>query len=156
MPILVTNKRANFDYEILDKYEAGLVLFGHEVKAVRAGNVSLSGSYITFKAGPAGLPEAFLVNTHISLYKHTSGIADYDPTRTRKLLLGRKEIERLVNKKQEQGLTLVPLNIYTKNSFLKLQFGVARGKKRYDKREDIKRKDLDRDRRRALKGERLD
>jgi SsrA-binding protein len=156
MPILATNKRANFDYEILDKYEAGIVLLGHEVKAVRAGNVSLAGSYVTLQAGFSGSSEAYLINAHISLYKQASNIINYEPTRSRKLLLNKNEIERLLGKKQEKGLTLVPLNIYTKNSFLKLQLGVARGKKKYDKRDDIKKKDLDRDRRRLLKGERLD
>lgn len=156
MPVLVTNKRANFDYEILDTYEAGLVLSGYEVKAVRAGNASLGGSYITFKAGNKGLPEAYLINAHISLYKYASTVKDYDPTRSRKLLLKEKEINYLLGKKKEQGLTIVPLRIYTKNSFLKLGFGIGRGKKKYDKREDIKTRELNRDKRRALKGERLD
>jgi SsrA-binding protein len=156
MPILAINKRANFDYEILDKYEAGLVLFGYEVKALRAGNASLGGSYITFKAGHRGLPEAFLINAHISLYKYASTIKDYDPTRSRKLLLKEKEINYLLGKKKEQGLTIVPLRIYTKNSFLKLEFGVGRGKKNYDKREDIKKRDLDREGRRAIRGDKME
>lgn len=156
MPILAINKRANFDYETLDKYEAGLVLFGHEVKSVRQGNVSLAGSYVTFKAGPNGMPEAFLINAHISLYKHASTIEGYDPTRSRKLLLKSRDIEHLLGKKKEQGLTLIPLRIYTKGSFLKLELAVARGKKTHDKREDLKKKDLDREKRRILKGERLD
>lgn len=156
MPILAINKRANFDYEILDKYDAGLVLLGHEVKSLRAGNASLGGSYVTFKAGTKGLPEAYLINAHISLYKYASTIKDYDPTRSRKLLLKEKEINYLLGKKKEQGLTIVPLRIYTKNSFLKLEFGIGRGKKNYDKREDIKKRDLDREGRRTIRGDKMD
>ncbi len=151
MPILAINKRANFDYEILEKFEAGLVLFGHEVKSVRTGSVSLGGSYVAFKAMPGGLACPQLINAHISLYKHASTIKDYDPTRTRDLLLKEKEINYLVGKKKEQGLTLVPLRIYTKSRFLKLEFGLARGKKKYDKREDMKKKDVNRDIRRVMR-----
>jgi SsrA-binding protein len=141
---LAVNKRANFDYEILEKYEAGLVLAGHEVKSVKAGNASLRGSYISFKqTKKGGLPEAFLINTNIPLYKYASGIDDYDPGRERKLLLKKSEIKHLTGKKGEQGLTLVPLKIYTKHSFLKLEFGVGRGKKKHDKREIIKKRELD-------------
>jgi SsrA-binding protein len=156
MTELAINKRANFDYEVLEKYEAGLVLFGHEVKSVRKGNVSLSGAYVTLKAGPNGLPEAHLINAHISLYKYASTVEGYDPTRSRKLLLKAKDINYLLGKKKTQGLTLVPLRVYTKGSFLKLELAVCRGKKQYDKRDDLKKKDLDREKRRALKGERLD
>jgi SsrA-binding protein len=151
MPILAVNKRAGFDYEVLDKYEAGLVLFGHEVKSVRAGNVNLKAAYITLKNDGARLPEAYLLNAHISLYKYASTIKDYDPTRSRKILLKSKEINYLMGKSKEQGLTLVPLRIYTKNRFLKLEFALARGKKKYDKREDLKKKDLDRESRAMMK-----
>lgn len=141
---LAVNKRANLDYEILEKHEAGLVLAGYEVKSVRAGNASLKGAYITFKqTKKSGLPEAFLVNINIPLYKYASNIKDYDSTRDRKLLLKKNEVKHLQGKKKEQGLTLVPLKIYTKHSFLKLEFGVARGKKKYDKRETIKKRELD-------------
>jgi SsrA-binding protein len=151
MAILAINKRASFDYDVLDKYEAGLVLFGHEVKSVRAGNVNLKAAYITLRSDHAGLPEAYLTNAHISLYKYASTIIDYDPTRSRKLLLKAKEINYLMGKIHEQGLTLVPLRIYTKNRILKLEFALARGKKKYDKREDLKKKDLDRESRAILK-----
>jgi SsrA-binding protein len=151
MPILAVNKRAGFDYEVLDKYEAGLVLTGYEVKAVRAGNVNLKGSYITLRTDGGGLPVPFLTNAHISLYKYASTVKDYDPTRPRRILLKAKEINYLLGKKQEQGLTLVPLNIYTKNRILKLEFAMARGKKKYDKREDLKKKDLDRESRAMMK-----
>ncbi len=151
MSVLAVNKRATFDYEVLDKYEAGLVLFGHEVKSVRAGNVNLKAAYITLRTDHAGLPEAYLINAHISLYKYASTIKDYDPTRSRKLLLKAKEIKYLLGKTKEQGLTLVPLRIYTKNRILKLEFGLARGKKKFDKREDLKKKDLDRESRAMMK-----
>jgi SsrA-binding protein len=151
MSVLAINKRATFDYEVLDKYEAGIVLFGHEVKAVRAGNVNLKAAYITFRATKKTLPEAYLINAHVSLYKYASTVKDYDPTRSRKLLLKAKEINYLLGKTREQGLTLVPLRIYTKNRILKLEFALARGKKKYDKREDIKKKDLDREARVMMK-----
>ncbi|MFA5248533.1 MAG: SsrA-binding protein SmpB [Patescibacteria group bacterium] len=151
MPILAINKRADFDYEILDKYEAGLVLLGHEVKSARAGNASLKGSFVVFQHGPGKLPQPALINAHISLYKYASTIKDYDPTRPRRLLLGSKEIARLLGKKLEKGLTLVPLRLYTKNRFLKLEFGIGRGKKKYDKRADLKKKDLDREVRGIIK-----
>ena len=142
---LAVNKRANFDYDILEKYEAGLVLLGHEVKSVRAGNISLKGAYISFRnPKKSDLPEAYLMKASISLYKQASTVTDYTPERDRKLLLKKREIMRLVGKKKEQGLTLVPLKIYTKNSFLKLEFGLAKGKKKYDKRASIKKKDLER------------
>jgi SsrA-binding protein len=151
MSVLAVNKRASFDYEVLDKYEAGIVLAGHEVKAVRAGNVNLKAAYVVMQAGKGGLPEAFLINAHVSLYKYASTIKDYDPTHSRKLLLKAKEINYLMGKSKEQGLTLVPLSIYTKSRFLKLEFALARGKKKYDKREDLKKKDLDREERAMMK-----
>jgi SsrA-binding protein len=151
MPVLAVNKQANFDYEILDKYEAGIVLLGHEVKAVRAGNVNLKGAYISFLPRKNGLPQPILNKAHISLYKYASNVGDYDPTRPRELLLTTKEIKYLMGKVKELGLTLVPLRIYTKSRFLKLEFGIGRGKKKYDKREDIKKKDLDREARILMK-----
>ena len=145
MPILAINKRANFDYNIGDKYEAGIVLFGHEVKSVKTGHMSLKGSYVTIKTPEKReQPQVYLINAHISLYKQAGPIASYDPTRPRQLLLNKKEIKRLIGKKQEQGLTLVPLKIYTKHSFVKLEFGLGKGKKQYDKRETIKKREVER------------
>ena len=145
MPILATNKRANFDYAISDKYEAGLVLFGHEVKSVKTGHVSLKGSFITLKSQKGNrLPEILLINAHIPLYKHAGTINGYEPTRSRRVLLNKKEIRHLIGKKKESGLTLVPLKLYTKHSFIKLEFGIGRGKKKYDKRETIKRREVER------------
>lgn len=143
MPVLAINKKASFDYEILDTYEAGLVLFGHEVKAVRAGELSLKGSYISPRKR-SGRPELYLINCQISPYKFAGPLPDYDRTRERKLLLNRREIGHLLGKKQEEGLTLIPLKIYTKHSFLKLEFAVARGRKKADKREVIKKRESDR------------
>ncbi|MFH1255036.1 MAG: SsrA-binding protein SmpB [bacterium] len=145
MPVLAINKRANFDYDIQETYEAGLELFGHEVKSVKTGHVSLKGSYVVFKrrAGK-NLPEAYLINSHIPQYKQAGKILNYEPARPRKLLLKKKEISYLIGKKDEQGLTLIPVKIYTKRSFIKLEFGVGKGRKKYDKREVIKKRELDR------------
>ncbi|MFA5024599.1 MAG: SsrA-binding protein SmpB [Patescibacteria group bacterium] len=143
MPQLAINKKANFDYEILEKYEAGLVLFGHEVKAVRDSQVSLKGSFISVRT-KNGRPELYLINCQISPYKNAGPLPDYNQTRERKLLLKRQEISHLLGKKQVEGLTLIPLKIYTNHSFLKLEFAVAKGKKKYDKRETIKKRDIER------------
>lgn len=143
MPRLAQNKKANFDYELLERYEAGLVLLGHEVKAVRAGQVSLKGSFISLRT-KGGKTELYLVGCQISPYKQAGPLPEYNQTRERKLLLKGEEISRLLGRKQTEGLTLIPLQIYTKHSFLKLEFAVARGKKKYDKREAIKKREVDR------------
>lgn len=145
MPVLAYNKRANFDYEISDKYEAGLVLFGHEVKSVKTGHISLKGSFVTLKGQDKGLPELYLTNAHIPKYSRATTVTDYDPERSRKLLMHKNQIKHLIGKKKEQGLTLVPIKIYTKHNLIKLEFGVGKGKKKYDKRDDIKKKDVERD-----------
>lgn len=145
MKVIAFNKRAGFDYEISQKFEAGIVLLGHEAKSVKTGHVSLKGSFVTVRSAKGkSLPELYLVNAHIPLYKHASTIKEYEPTRSRKLMLKKKEIQYLIGKKQEQGLTLVPIKIYTKHSFVKLEFGVGKGKKKHDKREAIKKRELDR------------
>ncbi len=143
MPQLAVNKKARFDFEIRDKFEAGLVLFGHEVKAVRAGQVSLKGSFISMRT-KAGKTELYLVNCQITPYKNAGTMPDYNQLRERKLLLKREEISHLLGKKQTEGLTLIPLKIYTSHSFLKLEFAVAKGKKKYDKRDSIKKREVDR------------
>ena len=142
MPILAYNKRANYDYVISNKYEAGIILLGHEVKSVKAKHISLKGAYVAIKKNHKKIPELYLINAHISLYKKTSTITGYDPTRPRQLLLRKNEIKHLIGKKQEQGLTLVPLKIYTKHSLIKLEFGIGRGKKKHDKRELIKKREI--------------
>ncbi|MFH1745165.1 MAG: SsrA-binding protein SmpB [bacterium] len=144
MPPIAYNKRANYDYEISDKYQAGIVLFGHEVKSIKTGHVSLKSSFVTIKTGANGKAELYLTNAHIPLYKKASTIKNYDPTRPRKLLLKKSEIKHLIGKKKEQGLTLAPIKIYTKHSLVKLEFGVGRGKKKIDKRESIKKRETNR------------
>ncbi|MCG2701030.1 SsrA-binding protein SmpB, partial [Candidatus Parcubacteria bacterium] len=116
MPTLAVNKRANYDYEIKDKFEAGIMLLGHEVKSVKTGHINLKGSYVTLKKTKKALPEIYLINAHIPLYKHAGTVKSYNPTRPRKLLVKKNEIKHLIGKKQEQGLTLVPLKMYTKRS----------------------------------------
>ncbi len=150
MPILAINKRARYDYEISNIYEAGIVLFGYEVKSIKTGHISLKGSYVTVKTNNKQ-PEVYLTNAFIPLYKKASTIKNYDPERPRKLLLKKKQITHLIGKKQEQGLTLVPIKIYTKHNLIKLEFGIGRGKKKHDKREAIKKRDVDRQMRTLIK-----
>jgi len=140
---IVTNRKARFEYEILDKIEAGIVLRGTEVKSVRAGHVSLQESY----AAPQG-GELFLEGCTIQPYEQ-GNINNHVPTRPRKLLLHRKELTKLLKRAAEKGLTLVPLSIYFKGSRLKVEIGLARGKKLYDKRETTKKRDVERSLRRG-------
>lgn len=145
MPTLATNKRATHDYQLLERFEAGIALWGHEVKAVRAGSVSLKAAYITI-----GLSGATLLNAHIGKYAQAGELAGYDPTRTRILLLKKKEIAYLKGKTHEQGLTLVPLSVYTKRNLLKIEFALARGKSNVDKRQSIKEREWKRRKQRIL------
>lgn len=135
----VSNPKAGFDYEILETIEAGLVLEGHEVKSIKTGKVSIKGSYVKIVNG-----ELFLIGATISPYQPANTPKDYDPQRSRKLLISKKEISALIGTSHAHGLTLVPLKIYDKRGRLKLLVGIARGKKKYDKRESIKRKDVQR------------
>lgn len=140
MPQLAKNKKALFDYDILEKFETGIALSGAEVKSAKNQQINLKGSYATILGD-----EAFLVNAHISSYKPAAAKQkDYDPTRKRKLLLHRKEIERLKGKMAGEGLTIVPISVYTKNNLIKVEIGLARGKKKYEKRETIKKREVDR------------
>ncbi len=147
MPTLVENKRAKFEYQILDTFEAGLMLLGHEVKSARLGRMSLLGAYVTIARGAL-----WLIGAHIQRYPQAGPLPDYDPDRTRKLLLHKREIAKIAGKLEQKGLTLVPLSAYTKGSKIKLSFGLARGKKLYEKKETIKRRESDREIRRSLKG----
>jgi SsrA-binding protein len=140
------NKRANFDYAISEHFEAGLVLRGYEVKAVKTGHISLKGSFVTIRQD-----ELFLTNANIPLYKHAGAIANYDPTRPRKILLHKREIARLIGKSRVEGLTLVPIRVYTKRGLLKLEFGIGKGKKTIDKRAVIRKREDDRKIERAMK-----
>lgn len=146
MSVLAINKRAGFDYFITDKYEAGLVLTGQEVKSAKLGHLSLKESFVTVKGS-----ELFLTNAHISPYKYAGNLASYSPTRPRKLLVKKSEIRHLTGKIKEKGLTLVPIRVYTKGRLVKLEFGVGKGKKQFDKREDKAKKEAKRNIERALK-----
>ena len=143
--IICSNKKAYHDYFIEEKYEAGIVLVGTEVKSLRAGKAQLVDSYAVFKG-----EELFLLNAHISPYSH-SARDNHDPTRSRKLLLHKKELHRLMGKVKEGGLTLVPLKLYFKKGKVKVEIGLAKGKKLYDKRETLKKKAMSKDVERALK-----
>jgi len=143
--VVATNKKAFHDYFILEKIEAGIALLGTEVKAIREGRLNLKDSYAIVQAG-----EAFLFNCHISPYSHGNR-ENHDPTRSRKLLLHMKEIRKLIGKTQEKGLTVVPLRVYLKRGRIKVELGVARGKKLIDKRETERRKEADREARAAMK-----
>jgi len=144
MAALATNKRASFDYDILETYQAGLVLLGGEVKSVKKGDLSLQGAYITWRTNKGkSLPEPYLVNAYIAPYKPSGKFLNYTPERERKLLLNKAELKHLIGKKQTPGLTLIPLKIYTKLGFIKLELALAKGKKKFDKREDIKKKDIE-------------
>ena len=148
MPTYATNKKARFEYEILDTLEAGLVLSGPEVKSIRSGHITLKGSFVTFHRD-----EANLTNAHISKYKYAGSVTDYVPDRSRKLLLKKKEISYLRGKSQEKGLTIMPLSVYTKGRHIKVEIGIGRGKKKFDKRRTIKDRETKREIARKMKGE---
>jgi SsrA-binding protein len=143
MPVLAINKRARFDYEILDHYEAGLVLTGAETKSAKKGHIQMKGSYVTFHGTVPSI-----INMHISPYAKAGVQPGYNPTRSRLLLLNKRQITHLLGKKKEQGLSLIPLRVYTKNNRVKVEFGIGRGKKQQDKRETIKKREQNRDMRR--------
>ena len=146
--LVATNRRARFEYEILDTYEAGLVLRGPEVKSLRAGKASLSDAYAVVRRG-----EAYLVNAHISPYEE-AGRENADPRRERKLLMHRAEIARLSGDVSERGFTIVPLSLYFKDGRAKVELALARGKKLHDKRETIRRREEDRELQRTMRGRR--
>jgi len=144
----IQNKKAFFDFEFLEQYEAGVVLSGHEVKAVRTGKASLNGAYVIIRG-----KEAFLVNASISPYQVANTPKNYDPERARKLLLTKKQLAELEQGSEKQGLTIVAIKWYNKRSKLKLNIGLARGKKKADKRESLKERDTKRDIDRILKSQ---
>lgn len=148
MPTYATNKKARFDYTILETLEAGIVLSGSEVKAVRQGNINLKGAFVAVYGN-----RAELLNAYIGPYKYAAVKETYDPSQSRTLLLHQKEIAYLQGKKQEEGLTIVPLSVYTKGRQIKIEIGVAKGKKQYDKRESVKNRDIKKEMARRLKGE---
>lgn len=143
--LLADNRKAHHDYHILHTYEAGIVLLGTEVKSIREGRVNLRDSFARVEGG-----EVFIYNIYVSPYSHR-GYADHEPTRRRKLLLHKSEIRRLIGKTVERGMTLVPVRMYLKNGRVKVVVGVAKGKKLYDKRETLRRREAERETRRAIK-----
>ncbi|MFQ5866283.1 MAG: SsrA-binding protein SmpB [bacterium] len=143
--IITTNRKARHEYEILESMETGIVLLGTEVKSLREGRANLKESFANVRNG-----ELFLYNAHISPYSH-GNINNHDPIRTRKLLLHKKQIKKLIGKVQEKGLTLVPLRLYFKNGKVKVELALAKGKKIYDKRRDIAKRDSERELRRQLR-----
>jgi SsrA-binding protein len=141
------NKRARFDYQILETLEAGIVLEGHEVKSIKTGHVSLKGAFVVLKN-----EEAYLLNASIPPYQPKNTPKSYDPERSRKLLLNRKEIAHLIGKTKEKGLTLLPIKLYNKKGKIKLEIGIGKGKRKVDKREILKKRDMKREVERVLRG----
>ena len=140
------NRKASFNYFIMDKFEAGVCLEGHEVKAIREGRINLKDAFVRIVK-----EEAFLFNCHISPYSKIQGHQALDPIRTRKLLLTRREINQLMGRSTQKGFAIVPLRMYFKNGFIKIEIALGQGKKQYDKRETLKRKLHDRESAAAIK-----
>ena len=143
---LIRNKKAGLQYEILEELEAGIELCGFEVKSLRAHHGSLLGARVIIRGG-----EAFLVGAEIPAFQPANAPKDYDPRRTRRLLVGKRDITRLAGLESQRGLTLVPVSVYSKHQFIKVRVALVRGKKKYDKRETIKKRDMEREMRRSLK-----
>jgi SsrA-binding protein len=146
MAIYLKNKKATLDYEILEKLQAGMELFGHEVKSLRTGKGSLEGGRVIIRGN-----EAYLVGVNVSAYQPNNTPKDYDPERSRRLLLNKKEIAKLSEAESKRGLTLIPISVYNAGRNLKLQIAIARGKKKVDKRESLKKKSAKRDSEREAK-----
>lgn len=142
---LVYNKKVGLDYEILETFEAGIELFGFEVKSLRQHQGSLLGSHVTIRGG-----EAFLVSTTIPPFQEKNTTETYDPKRNRRLLLTKPEIEKLASLESKKGLTIVPISVYSKGRKIKVEIAIVRGKKKYDKRQDTKKRDTDREIRREF------
>lgn len=140
------NRKARFDYEILEKFEAGIELLGTEVKSVRGGRMSLEGAFVIVRGG-----EAYIINSNIPPYQVANTPKDYDPLRNRKLLLTKKEITELAGNEKNKSLTIVPISVYNKNRKIKVEIALVKGKKKYDKRETTKKRETDREIRRTLK-----
>lgn len=140
MKSLVENRKAHFDYEILERFEAGMVLSGQEVKSIKSGRINLAGSYVVLRNN-----EAFLLNAQIPPYQPKNAPPDYDPARLRKLLLNKSEIKYLIGKAQEKRLTLIPIRVYTKKGKIKLEFGLGKGRKKASKKELLKKRDVERE-----------
>jgi SsrA-binding protein len=140
------NSKVRFDYEILDHLTAGLALTGSEVKSIRLGKISLAGAFVAVRGN-----EAYLLNANIEPYQPKNILVECDPMRPRKLLVSKKELETLVNAEDSKGLTIVPISVYNKGRYIKIDIGIGRGKKKFDKRQSIKKRDIERDIKRTLK-----
>jgi len=152
MKVLSENKKAYFNYDIVEKFGAGISLIGQEVKSIKTKGVNLAGSYVAIKGhAESGKPEVFWIGTQISPYQPKNAPPDYNPERSRKLLLKKEEIKYLIGKVKEKGLTLIPLKLYTEKGKIKLEFGIAKGRKKTDKRELIRKRETDREIERELK-----
>ncbi|HUS93646.1 MAG TPA: SsrA-binding protein SmpB [Patescibacteria group bacterium] len=143
--VVANNRRASHDYELLDRFEAGIVLYGTEIKSIRANQVTLQHSFVIIKNG-----ELWLMEANIAPYKHAS-VTQHEPKRPRKLLLHRSEINKIVNGLTTKGLTMVPTKMYLKDGWAKVEVALARGKKQYDKRADLAKRDANRQVERALR-----
>ena len=140
------NSKVRFDYEIVEHFTAGLALTGSEVKSIRQGKISLAGAFVAVRGN-----EAYLVSANIEPYQPKNILGEYDPMRPRKLLISKKELEILINAEESKGLTIVPISVYNKGRFIKIEVGIGRGKKKFDKRQAIKKRDIERDIKRTLK-----
>jgi SsrA-binding protein len=149
MTTISENKKAFFDYEILEKFEAGIFLIGQEVKSIKLGRINLKGSYVVLKQSEKN-PEVFLIGCSVPPYQPKNSPADYDPQRSRKLLLKREEIKYLIGKSSQRGLTIIPLKVYTKKGKIKVEIGIAKGRKKFDKKDLIKKRETDREIKRAI------
>lgn len=145
---LADNKKARFDYEIVETLEAGIELFGMEVKSIKTHGATLDGAYVTIRGG-----EAYMMQMSVPPYQPSNTPPDYDPLRIRKLLLTKREIRKLADIEAGKGLTIVPIKVYNKGKKVKIEIGIARGKKQFDKRATIQKRETDRDIRRTLKYE---
>ena len=141
------NRKARFNYEILEKYEAGIELLGVEVKSVRGGQMSLEGAFVIVRGD-----ETYLINANIPPYQPKNAPKDYDPLRNRKLLLTKQEIAELAGSEKNKSLTIVPISVYNKNRKIKVEIALVKGKKKFDKRETLKNRDTDREIQREYKG----
>src|SRR6185295_15231762 len=156
MKIYAENKKALYDYEVIERYEAGLVLQGQEVKSIRTGHMQLAASYVVIRNGPASAQgsgearQAELIGAKIPAYQPLNAPQGYNPEQSRKLLLNKKELDYLQGKVNERGFSLIPLKVYDNNGRIKLEFGLAKGKKQFDKKEKIKKRDVERNTQREL------
>ncbi len=151
MKIIAENKKAYFNYQILEKFEAGISLVGQEVKSIKTRGVNLTGSYII-----ARNEEIYWIGSKIPAYQPKNAPPDYSPERWRKLLLKKTEVKHLIGKSKQKGLTLIPLKVYTKDGKIKIEFGITKGKKKFNKRELIKKRETEREIERTLKRGRVE